>query len=558
MIIQHNMSAMNANRNLGISTKSLSKSTEKLSSGYKINRAGDDAARLAISEKMRGQIRGLNQAVSNSEDGISLIQTAEGAMQESHSILQRMRHLAVQSANDTNTSDDRVHIQAEISELTKELDRVANTTEFNTKKLTDGSFYSGSGNKDIKTSLQEYLKGSWISDALTRVKDGTGLDLTGPINLTVKFKTGLGSAVAQMGSSAGGKDFTLEINEDLIKDKTVSDFVGNSGLESGGILFDRLITHEMTHAVMRHNSSASVSGGIPLWFTEGLAESVQGNDRLSAQTEAAVVANMNSTDPDAEYKKGYLAVSWMQNNVTSGTFDNFMNSLKTSGETFDNLVKTYYGPDTAADLFNNIKTAALTDTSSFLSQAKITLGDGKQDALGDWDATAEDMILNSGSAETIKSSKESLTINSNTWNITWDGIVNTSNEGVHLQVGANTGQEVKLSIGDIRTQSLFGLDELDVKSHDKASSAITRLDKAIQKVSGFRSQLGAMQNRLESTISNLSISFENLTSSESSIRDTDMAKEMANFTKNNILSQAGQSILSQANNSTQGVLSLLR
>jgi len=139
MVVQHNMSAANANRQLGITAGNLSKSTEKLSSGYKINRAGDNAAGLAISEKMRGQIRGLNQASANSEDGISLIQTAEGALQESQNIIQRMRELAVQAASDTNTDEDREQIQSEISQLTQEVDRIANTTEFNTKKLLDGS-----------------------------------------------------------------------------------------------------------------------------------------------------------------------------------------------------------------------------------------------------------------------------------------------------------------------------------------------------------------------------------------------------------------------------------
>lgn len=560
MVIQHNMLSMNASRNLGISLKNLSKATEKLSSGYKINRAGDDAARLAISEKMRGQIRGLNQAVGNSEDSISLIQTAEGAMQQSHEILQRMRSLAVQSANDTNTSDDRTHIQEEIKELAKELDRVANTTEYNTKTLTDGSYSSQNGKDDIKTSIQEYLKGSWISDSLTRIKDGTGLDVEGPINLKVEFKDGLGTTVAQMAATAGGKDFTLTINNDYIKDKTINDFVGNSGLEAGGILYDRLITHEMTHSVMMHNCSSSVlaslNGGY-LWFVEGLAEAVQGNDRLSVQSLQGIKDNMNSTAADAVYKQGYLAVSWMSNNVQNGTFDGFMKALKTDGSTFDALVKQYYGENTGSDLFNKIKNSAINDTASFVNAAQITLGDGKQDALGDWDADAEDIVLNGGSAETIKSSEESVSIKGDTWNITWEGI-KTSKEGLHLQVGANSGQEVMLSIGDIRTQSLFGLEELDVESQEKASGCITRVDNAIQKISGFRAELGAMQNRLESTISNLSISSENLTSAESGIRDTDMAKEMTNYTKDNILSQAGQAILSQANNSMQGVLSLLR
>lgn len=559
MIIQHNLSSMNTNRNLGVVNRRLAKSTEKLSSGYRINRAGDDAAGLAISEKMRGQIRGLDRAVNNSEDGISMIQTAEGAMQESQNILQRMRELSVQSANDINTNDDRQHIQEEIDQLTMELDRIANTTEFNTKKLTNGDYSASSGDKDLKTQIQEYLKGTWLQDSLTRIKDATGMEITSKINLTVQFQTGLGSTVAQMGATAGGSDFTLTINEDFLTGKSINDFKGNSGLEAGGILFDRLITHEMTHSVMMHNCSSSVLSDLnsgAMWFVEGLAEAVQGNDRFSADTTDAVVDNMNAAGSEAIYKQGYLAVSWMANNISTGTFSDFMNSLDTDGASFDSLVNYYYGDATSADLFNRIKGLCLSDTNSFLDQAHITLGDGLDDALGDWDADAKAMIANGGAAEEIANKSENVTLDDDVWNIKWEGI-DTSKDGLRVQLGANAGQEVLISVGDLRTQNLFGFDKLDVTTHDKASSSITRVDNAIQKVSGFRAKLGAMQNRLESAVSSLSVSSENLTSSESRIRDTDMADEMTAYTKNNILQQAAQSMLSQANSQNQGVLSLL-
>ena len=179
MVIQHNMTAMNANRNLGVTTGSLAKSTEKLSSGYKINRAGDNAAGLAISEKMRGQIRGLDQASSNAEDGISLIQTAEGALTETHSIIQRMRELAVQSASDTNTDDDRTQIQNEIDQLTQEVDRIANTTEFNTKKLLNGD-RTGAVNQKEGTNKIE----GTFTNSLVKV-DTTSDDLKTAFNTDV-------------------------------------------------------------------------------------------------------------------------------------------------------------------------------------------------------------------------------------------------------------------------------------------------------------------------------------------------------------------------------------
>ena len=199
MVVQHNMSAMNANRNLGITATNLSKSTEKLSSGYKINRAGDNAAGLAISEKMRGQIRGLDQASSNAEDGISMIQTAEGALTETHSILQRMRELAVQASSDTNTDDDRTQIQNEIDQLTQEVDRIANTTEFNTKKLLDGSRTGAVTAKDGKTSIEGNFGNSNVSASITLDGSKTA-SFTDVIRIEIKKDYSANQAVVKEGT----------------------------------------------------------------------------------------------------------------------------------------------------------------------------------------------------------------------------------------------------------------------------------------------------------------------------------------------------------------------
>ena len=218
MVIQHNMTAANANRNLGVTTGQLAKSTEKLSSGYKINRAGDNAAGLAISEKMRGQIRGLDQASTNAEDGISMIQTAEGALTETHSILQRMRELAVQASSDTNTDDDRTQIQNEIDQLTQEVDRIATTTEFNTKKLIDGSAKGAVTEKAGKANVDSTFANSNVSAAIT--KDGSAkaafTDVI-RIEVTADFEAGKSTASTSKYSDA---DFEAAISAATIGTKT--------------------------------------------------------------------------------------------------------------------------------------------------------------------------------------------------------------------------------------------------------------------------------------------------------------------------------------------------
>lgn len=208
-------------------------------------------------------------------------------------------------------------------------------------------------------------------------------------------------------------------------------------------------------------------------------------------------------------------------------------------------------------MVDEIKNFATNHTSAFLSACHITLNDGKEDALRDWDQTAEDMVVNMTSGVPIEHAQEKMAINGHSWDIKWDN-PSSSGESMTLQIGANAGQEMSFYIGDMRRKSLIGTADIDVSNHDIASAHITRLDSAIQKVSGYRASLGAVQNRLEHTILNLDNSEENLTASESKIRDADMAKEMTSYSKHNILVQASQAMLSQANQSVQGVLSLLQ
>lgn len=414
MFVQHNMSAMNANRNLGVSTGALSKSTEKLSSGYRINRAGDDAAGLAISEKMRGQVRGLERASTNSQDGISLIQTAEGALTETHSILQRMRELAVQAASDTNTDDDREQIQNEINQLTNEVDRIATTTEFNTKKLLDGSVKGAVSAKEGSASVE----GTFTNGKVTVSIDTENMSIAG---------------------------FTDVIRIEIVKDLT-----------TGGLL--------------------STGGTV-------------------SETNYKVTSLMNQTANILISDAGSIILK---------SFSSFGTTNTTTTSEGGTIIKI--------DQYDKLKAGDV---------ITITVGEMTP-------------------TQTAEEGKES----------------------VRLQVGANAGQEVALGVNSMKSDDLKIVDAdgdaFDITEQKTASLAISAYDMAIRRVSTERAKLGAIQNRLEHTIANLDTSAENLQAAESRIRDTDMAKEMTTYTKQNILMQAGQSMLAQANQSTQGVLSLLQ
>lgn len=385
MKINHNISALNTYNKLNSATNAQSKSMEKLSSGLRINNAADDAAGLAISEKMRGQIRGLDQATRNAQDGISLIQTAEGALSETTDILQRMRELATQASNDTNTEADRKEIQKEVEQLTTEIDRIGNTTEFNTQKLLNGDKEGLKAAAAGSATIQNNSK----ADVALTLADGDDYNVTGTITIT------------RINNEAGETQFKL------------SDPAG-------------------TEIV------------------------------LDADTEAA--ANLTG--------------------VAGG----------------------------------NVAISGLTDM-----------------------AVGESVTISFKAAEEAQTD---------------------ASKSLTFQIGANSGQKMLVGIEDMRAEAL-GLrnadgDALDLTSAESASTAITTINNAIEKVSSERSKLGAFQNRLDHTINNLSTSSENLTAAESRVRDVDMAKEMMEQTKNSILSQAAQAMLAQSNQMPQGVLQLLR
>lgn len=395
MVVKHNLTAMNSNRQLGVTSGAQAKSAEKLSSGYKINRAGDDAAGLKISEKMRSQIRGLDKASDNAQDGISLIQTAEGALNESHSILQRMNELAVQGANDTNQSIDRDAINQELDALTEELNRISETTQFNKQNLLDGNF-----------------------------KDK---------NL-------------QVGANAKQK---IAISIDCMNADALG--LGKETVKQGGNTPKKVVYNGMSFAYVKSDDVATNKANAISAFQKSISKKVGSTSNFIAQ--------------------------------------------------YDDTTGSIYYKATIGGKEKRFASAAGARNSYLADQKAIVA-----------------KAINDDFQKYVKTSKASATAGGN---------------------------------GEIRNKAR-------VDDYEAANNTITYVQNAINTVSTQRSALGALQNRLEHTVANLDNVSENTQSAESRIRDTDMASEMVQYSKNNILAQAGQSMLAQANQSTQGVLSLLQ
>jgi len=472
MIINHNMAALNTYNRLSANNANSSKSLEKLSSGLRINRAGDDAAGLAISEKMRGQIRGLDQASRNAQDSISLIQTAEGALNETHSILQRMRELAVQSSNDTATDADRKEIGKEITQLKDEINRISNDTEFNTKKLLNGSV----GNTGNITTDNHVLGSVKVVDSNLKADTYT-------LTTTAVATVGMDINTNTTGLVAGNFDLNTDANIDGLK-------LGNYTLsfKSTGVA--------NTFDISLKNSDGVEVGALNGWVAGG------GNAAIAGNLPDGTATLLTLTDPGAGNVK--------------------------QGEMTFNLNATY----AAAGAFAITNSAGGTEYSS---AANLKITDNDFEAGGLKFDLSVDSVLAAAASTTIV----------------------TTNNALTMHIGSNENQTMKVDINKMDTKSL-GIDSINVTTQTGAETAITAVNNAIEQVSAERSKLGAFQNRLEHTIANLGTSSENLTAAESRIRDVDMAKEMMNFQKNNILSQAAQAMLAQANQQPQGVLQLLR
>ncbi len=546
---------------------------ERLSSGMRINRAGDDAAGLAISEKMRGQIRGLKQAQRNAQDGISLIQTAEGALNETHAILQRMRELANQAANDTNVDVDRGEIQKEINALTSEINRIGNTTEFNTQGILKGA------------------EGVEVSPALEL--------------------EGLGAAILANGTYETENGSTAAAKAAEVKLTAVADDDGSvAGDEIVFNLQGQQIT--LTVTVAADGAADPVVNDDGTAVTMNIATDTSANDMADAiktALEAAIAANDN-IDADAYT----IDVSGAEVTITSAATgaEQFIN-VSADDTTTINARSTFA---TGKDVAYNASTATLSfetvsDVDALVGKGITINGqsvefynadDGVYEGRADFavnvsgvaDATdlvsaIADQLGDKLDGVTLSADGDDLVVTATANGEAGDGIVISDGVDVeavtsgkfvaNLQVGSNEGQSMTIEISDMRASALgiTGSGEgftselavtdgtsnemqeyaLDVSSHESAAKAVTTINAAIESVSAQRSELGAFQNRLEHTISNLGTSAENLQAAESRIRDLDMAEEIMAFTKNNILQQAATAMLAQANMAPQSVLQLL-
>ncbi|MFJ7726530.1 flagellin [Neobacillus sp. NPDC097160] len=533
MQINHNLTAMNTLRQLNTASTGQTKSMEKLSSGLRINRAGDDAAGLAISEKMRAQIRGLDQASANAQDGISMIQTAEGALNETHSILQRVRELADQSANGTNTAEDRKAIQDEVKQLKEEIDRIGNTTEFNTQKLLNGNLKSAGGasvgqNSTTGAIVAKQTAGK-ISGAVTNATAGTDF-----VKETINVD-GTSIDVNWQNLSAEEQAVLTAADTDANSMQKAAELIGqkiNEAIDASG----KNIAHVNAYSDGTNLVVESGTKGTDSKVTAGASGVLKVMTAGGAGTTAGTsVYNGTAVATTDLYN---VSINGVSMEVTPGA--NYANNSAMS------TIATQMQTDINAAILaaNGVSGATSSADPGYIADVKVNVTkDGRFEILSEsGPVTLSDKPGKTAVADLGLSQAQT------------DA---SGNGGMTFQIGANKGQTITFGINDMRSAAL-GISGVDVSTQAGASNALKSLDSAIKSVSSERSKLGAVQNRLEHTINNLNTSSENLTAAESRIRDVDMAKEMMNQTKNSILSQAAQAMLAQSNQMPQGVLQLLR
>ena len=615
MVVQHNMQAANANRMLNVTTGQQAKSTEKLSSGYRINRAADDAAGLTISEKMRKQIKGLDRASTNAEDGVSAVQTAEGALTEVHSMLQRMNELATQASNGTNSESDRSAIQDEISQLTTEVDRVAETTKFNETYLLKGNTDGSSSVQNVNAhdaglagKLGESVNGktTFTADA---IKVGSKVTIAGTqYNIVDSSKTSDYTSIKEYTAAAGDK-ITQDGKTYTYVAKNTTTPGGATAADNGWFSNDNTTTAaDLAAANIKEGASLTVKstgktstlvgssaielatapGGNPTtWavgdtiehdgktYTVSTAGAAGAGKWKDAEGKESTIATLSAGDT---YTQKATGKSGQIDNKGISTVENVQDKIKSLGDgtkvtikkSADDTGKEYTVGVTTKDdgsKYTADDIAALVKDGMYVNDGTNTYYTVPKASNDDKDITLQDaykkMAEELESASSIGADKAATVKNNGdgTFEIT-QGTVEVKNSlSFNLHVGADADMTNKINVNiDSMNSASLGIKGLNVKdaTGTAATYAIDAIADAISKVSSQRSSLGAVQNRLEHTISNVDNVVENTTSAESRIRDTDMASEMVNYSKNNILAQAGQSMLAQANQSNQGVLSLLQ
>ena len=516
MRIQHNIAALNSYRNLTGNNSAVSKNLEKLSSGYRINRAGDDTAGLAISEKMRAQITGLNTAQKNAQDGVSLVQTAEGALTEVHSMLNRMVELADQSANGTyDNAVDRANLQKEITSLKSEIDRIADSTNFNGINLLDGSLATG------------------------KLPTFTGLDGITPATKAATANSSELTITAMQGNAQVGEKYSITVNytdaSGMTKEKTIELTVASGTELKDAAGNSYTIANTATDEEMAKAFLGAINSDSEL--SSAFSASVNGGKLTLTSKETGSASKVKVNSVTSDYKGTSKVVA---NTAKSGEDEKITYDLKAlkngdiftvNGEKFAFVQST----DVADGKFGkDVNTVTITQTNPDAT-AVGAMADLIATKLGWSDA----MVSDAGTEITFSAS--------------------AGNGGLTLQIGDTSADfnQMTVSVGDMHGAAL-GIADIDISTQAGAKAAVDKIKSAINSVSSTRGDLGAIQNRLEHTINNLSVTAENMTAAESRIRDVDMANEMMAYTKNNILVQSSQAMLAQANQIPQGVLQLLQ
>jgi len=571
--VNTNVASLNAQRNLNGSQTALGKAIQRLSSGLRINSAADDAAGLAISDRFTTQINGFNQAVRNANDGISMLQTADGALSTVSQALQRVRELAVQAANATNSDADKKALQLEVSQLTAEVDRVGRTTTFNSQKIFGQDTASVVGDPDV-LAVQDGLKSGWLSSAEDLIRQYYGIQANGN-SFKIEFDTftdGAGGTLARVGANVGssgiGQNITLQID--------MADFVPPNPPNGGNAPFynDRILTHEMTHAVMDATMNVgSFSANHQTFFMEGTAELMHGADeRLYADIGGAGGANIGAvmaqvanwgtswSGSSAAYSAAYAGMRYLDQQIKAagGTGINDVTTYLAadSTRTLDQaMANATHGAFTSvADLRTQFQTDGAAFIGNLLSSGSLTNTDtgaiGGADASGGPVRTASSVVPDTPT----RGGEDQLA----GFNETWEQVASAASFSANeqsLQIGANVGETLSVGTFAMNGKAL-GILDADVSTD--ANAVITKMDRALDYINARRADLGAQLGRLDSVNANLMAGVESFSASRSRILDADFAVETASLTRQQILQQAGVAMLSQANTGPQQVLQLLR
>ncbi|MBW8191721.1 flagellinolysin [Neiella marina] len=575
LTVASNVIALNAQRNLRAASSAQSESLQRLASGLRVQKAGDDAAGMQISNRLTTQINGLGVAQRNANDGISMLQTAEGALDETTNILFRLKDLSIQAANGSNSTRDREAIQLEVDQLIVELDRINNTTRFGERNLFEESDVSMVGASSEEAALIDSLN-TWLYESEQRISEFFGV--TGDnVDLTFKFaqagdpdSDGPGNTLAFVRYQSGGANGTgtdLEMVLDMVDVEPVVPPSGSTVTGTDWLYTDRVIAHEMVHAVFARNFDVSTGlpgdpTATPSWFNEGMAEFIHGGDeRLDGDINVAGgIANLLDgndvfsgwSGTSADYSESYAAVRYMHQ------------ELKNAGITEGVKAYTVYMADNPGasldDAISNVASSPWANQAAFIADfdtndvtyvSSMDLTNADTGAVGGFDAdggtvlTAESVLPNTrGSSNPTVFNEVGLDIDTGAG----------GGQIVSFQVGANAYETIEATFASFNAKAL-ALETMDVV--EGAQLAITAVDRALTYVDSNRAQMGAVQNRLSSTITNLDNVVEQVAGSRSRIRDTDFASETTELTKQNILTQSASAILAQAQQLPQAALVLL-